>query len=312
MAAIEKADGNYARAAEAAEQSLAIRREHFPEQPAFQLEAMRIRADVTGGIADIDYAERSHRELIALSEEIFPSKHPELARDLNAFAAFLGSLRRYDEAEAIERRGRRYPQDGLWRGGRQIRLRPLTTSRVSSSSTARRRKRSGFIRQAVAIIDRLPDQEDFRALARLNLASALSVARQYEEALAVAEESIAMHKPLPPLAQRRLGALYGIKMQALAGLDRAKEAVAAGREMVATALGDTYEDASNLVAGFDGLFADPQGGRRGGGGARRGAAGHGDAAFQRSARAGSIATAPALWSGRPSRPPTDRFVRAET
>ena len=39
-------------------------------------------------------------------------------------------------------------------------------------------------------------------------------------------------------------------MQALAGLGRHEEAVAAGREMVAAAPSDTYEDASNLAVGL--------------------------------------------------------------
>jgi tetratricopeptide (TPR) repeat protein len=239
LAAIEEADGNFAEAADAAEQSLAIRREHFPDMKALQLEAMRFRADVTGGIADLDYAERAHRELIALSEEIFPPKHPELARDLNAFAAYLASFRRYDEAEAIERRvadilKTAYGEESAKYG---FTLHNLANFIVFNGKTD---EAIGLFRQSIAIIDSLPDQEDFRALARLNLASALVTARHYEEALTVSGESIALHAGLPNLAQRRLGALYGIRRQALAGLGRDPEAVAAGRARIAAAQGDTY------------------------------------------------------------------------
>ncbi len=249
LAGIERADGNYAKAAEAAEESIAIRRKYLPDMKAFQLEAMRIRADVTGGIADLDYAERAHRELIALSEEVFPPKHPELARDLNAFAAYLASFRRYDEAEAIERRVADILKAAYGEGGAKygFALHNLANFIVFNDKTE---EAIGLLRQAIAIIDSLPDQQDTRALARLNLASALVTARHYEDALTVSGESIALHAGLPGLAQRRLGALYGIRMQALAGLGRDAEAVAAGREMLVTAQGDTYEDASNLAVGL--------------------------------------------------------------
>jgi tetratricopeptide (TPR) repeat protein len=249
LAAIDKADGAYGDAVDAAERAIEIRREAFPDVPSLLLEPMRIRADASIGLADLDYSERAHRELIALSESIYPRNHPEIARDLNSFASLLASFRRYDEAEAIERRSAAilkvaYGETGAKYG---FALHNLATFIMFNGKAE---EAVDLFGQSIAIADRLPDEADFQALARFNRASALLQLGRFGDALAEAEESERRHRQLPALAQRRLSSVYGLEMQALAGLGRTEEALAAGRRMIATAGRTTYEDAANIAIGM--------------------------------------------------------------
>ena len=96
-------------------------------------------------------------------------------------------------------------------------------------------------------------------MARFNRASALLQLGRFGEALADAEDAEARHRRLPPPADRRLSSVYGLEMQALAGLGRGGEAIAAGRKMVAAAGTQTFEDAANIAIGmtrFAGLLID--------------------------------------------------------
>ena len=249
LAAIERVDGNFAAAVDAAERAIEIRRAAFPDVPSLQLEPMRIRADASTGLTDLQFSERAHRELIAFSETIFPGNHPEIARDLNSLAGFLASFRRFDEAEAIERRtlailGTAYGRESAKYA---FALHNLANFIVFNGKAD---EAISLYSDTVRIADGLPDQDDFRALARFSLASALVSVGRYGEARKTAMKAAVMHEALPGLAKRRLAAVYGVEMQALAGLARADDAIAAGRRMMNAAIIDTYEDATNMAVGM--------------------------------------------------------------
>ncbi len=249
LAAIDRADGRFRDAIDAAERAIALRREHQRDAPALLVEPMRIRAGAAEQTADYDFAEKAHREMVALAETVFPTNHPELARDLNAFAGLLASLRRFDEAEAIERRvagilrfaygenGAKYAY-GLHNLGSFIMFNGKAEEAVA------------LFAEAIAIADALPAQEDFRALARFSLGSALIQVGRYEDALAAADDAAARTRALPDIVANRLSAIAGVRMQALEQLGRRGEAIAAGREMVALGSGATREEAGNLAFGM--------------------------------------------------------------
>jgi tetratricopeptide (TPR) repeat protein len=249
LAAIDAADGDYAGAVDAAERAIEIRRAAFPDLPSLLVEPMRIRADASTGLADLDYSERAHRELIALSESLYPRNHPEIARDLNSFAALLASFRRYDEAEAIERRSAAILKVAYGEAGAKygFALHNLATFIMFNGKAE---EAVDLFGQSIAIADRLSDEADFQALARFNRASALLQLGRYGAALADAEEAERRHLMLPAPAQRRLSSVYGLEMQAFAGLGRTDDALAAGRKMAATAGTATYEDAANTAIGM--------------------------------------------------------------
>lgn len=252
VALVEKAYGNYSGAAGAADRAIAIFAEAFPDQPEKQLSAMRVRADASVGLADLDYSERAHRELIALSEKAFPPNHPEIARDLNAFANFLKSFGRFSEAEAIQRRAVEIlrvaygPQGAKYAFG----LNNLATAIMFKG---RDEEAIDLLSQAIAIADRIKEMDDFRAQTRVNLASALVWAGRFPEALAVVAEADRLFSKLDRDVSRELSLLRGIEMSALSGLDRFGEAVAAGRSMLALAKVETYDDATSLVTGLVGF-----------------------------------------------------------
>jgi tetratricopeptide (TPR) repeat protein len=217
--------------------------------PALLIEPMRIRARAAESAADLDFAEKAHREMIALAETVFPPTHPELARDLNAFAGLLASFRRFDEAEAIERRTVTILKAAYGEEGAKYAfgLHNLGSFIMFNGKAA---EAVALFDMAIAIADRLPGQEDFGTLARFSRGSALIQLGRYADALAAAADAETRTMTLPEMAQARLPAILGVKMQALAGLGRDGEAIAAGREMLALGPGPTYDEAANLAFGM--------------------------------------------------------------
>ncbi|MEO8667092.1 MAG: hypothetical protein ABI399_01135 [Bauldia sp.] len=252
LAAIEYADGHYREAVDAAEEAIAIRRQYAPDFRVLLIEPMRVRASAAEGIADLDCAERAHREMIALSESIYPPNHPEIARDLDSFAGLLASFRRFDEAEAIGRRSAAILKVAYGEAGAKyaFALHNLGTFIMFNGKAS---EAVDLFSAAIAIADRLPEQEDFRALARFNLASALIQVKRYGDALAAARDAETRTSALPPPVGNRLSAIYGVEMQALDGLGRYEEATAAGRQMIAAGSKATYQDAANLTYGMTSL-----------------------------------------------------------
>ncbi|CAN5143555.1 hypothetical protein BH10PSE9_BH10PSE9_22200 [soil metagenome] len=249
LSAIEVADGHYVTAVQAAEEAIRIRRESYPDVEALLVSPMRLRALASSGLTDLSYSEQAHRELVELSERVFPANHPEVARDFNAFAAFLATFRRYGEAEAIERRAAAILQVAYGDGGAKyaFALQNLATFIMFNGKAE---EAVGLIRQAIAIAAKLPDQEDFLGMTRINLASAEITLGRFADALATAQLAATLNAKLPVDAQKRLSSVHGLAMQALAGLKRPEEAIAEGRAMVTLLSQDTYEDAANRAIGL--------------------------------------------------------------
>jgi tetratricopeptide (TPR) repeat protein len=249
LSAIEIAEGHYLPAVEAAEEAIRIRRQSYPDVEALLLPPMRLRASASIGLTDLGYSEQAHRDLVALSERVFPANHPEVARDFNAFAAFLATFRRYGEAEAIERRAVAILKVAYGDGGAKyaFALQNLATFIMFNGKAE---EAAGLIRQAIAIASKLPGQDDFLGMARINLASAELTLGRFADALATAKLAETLNAKLPVDAQKRLSSVHGLAMQALAGLKRPEEAIAEGRAMVATLSQDTYEDAANRAIGL--------------------------------------------------------------
>lgn len=245
LAAVLRADERWAEALEAADEAIRIRR-RTGQPEALLLEPMRIRADVSTGIPDVDAAERAHRDLVELSRSLFPPTHPELARDLNALAIFLSSQGDLAEAAAILRRvaemlAAAYGEDSAKHA---YALQNLAIARMFDGGAE---EAVSLLERAIAITDRLPETGDFAVIARLNLASALAELARPDDVLEVVAAARARGADAVPRT-RSMAAAF--EMQAAAGLGRLPEAMEAGRRMLSAESITTYEDAHNALVGL--------------------------------------------------------------
>lgn len=104
LAKIRLAETDFAGAAEAARESLRLLKIHRPDEPANRIEPARKLAAALAALPDRAAAEDALKDMIAATEAAFSPAHPEVARDLNAYALFLQEAGRMTEAEALQRR----------------------------------------------------------------------------------------------------------------------------------------------------------------------------------------------------------------
>ena len=104
LAKVRLAESDFGGAAEAARESLRLLKTHRPDDAASRIEPARKLADALAAQPDRAAAEDALKDMIATTEAAFSPAHPEVARDLNAYALFLQEAGRNAEAEALQRR----------------------------------------------------------------------------------------------------------------------------------------------------------------------------------------------------------------
>ena len=95
---------DYEGARDAAAESLRIFRKYKPDEPAHQLEPARKLAEALSARDDHAATETAMKTMIEAAEKVFSPGHPEVARDLNAYALFLRARDRLPETEQVQRR----------------------------------------------------------------------------------------------------------------------------------------------------------------------------------------------------------------
>ncbi|MFN3891411.1 MAG: tetratricopeptide repeat protein [Beijerinckiaceae bacterium] len=247
LAAIEIEEEDYASAAKNAERAIEAYRTALPHVPVLQVEPMRKRARASEGLLDEAYADRAFRELIDLSVRIYRPDHPEVARDLNAYATFLQIAGRLDEAEALLRRAlvgleRAYGTQGLkYAYG-------LSNLANVISAAGRRAEAATLLEQALAIVGDAPERAEARATLRMNYANALNFLGRAQDALKIVQQ---IHDDLPSIGERRERAAVNADMigvLALAHLGRLEEAWGEGLKTLNRIPVRTKEDAQNAVS----------------------------------------------------------------
>jgi tetratricopeptide (TPR) repeat protein len=199
LAAIEIAEENYTAAAQAAERSIAAYREGFPDAPALQLEPMRKRAHASEGLLDTAFGDRAFRELIDLSVRIYRPEHPEVARDLNAYATFLQIAGRLDEAEGLLRRAVLRLERAYGSTGQKYAY-GLNNLAQILSMRGRHGEAAQWLERAITIVGDVADQAEIRAILRMNYANALNFLGRADEALAILKR---IQDDLPQMGGRR-------------------------------------------------------------------------------------------------------------
>jgi tetratricopeptide (TPR) repeat protein len=235
LAGIQIEEEAFSDAAKNAERAIEIFKQAIPEVPVLQIEPMRKRALASEGMVDAAYADRAFRELIDLSVRVYQPEHPEVARDLNAYAMFLQVEGRWDEAEGLMRRAvkgleRAYGATGLkYAYG----LERVDIHRVQIC--------------ALTIAGDAPDRAGMRALLRLNYANALNLLGRPEEALAILQK---IRDELPIIRDKpERHALNAdmMSVMSLARLGRLEDSWSAGAKLLDQMQIRTKEDAQNVV-----------------------------------------------------------------
>jgi tetratricopeptide (TPR) repeat protein len=246
LAAIELADEDFASAARSAEKAIEAYRTALPNVPLLQLEPMRKRATASEGLNDDAYADRVFRELIDLSVRLYRPEHPEVARDLNAYAMYLQVAGRWEEAEGLLRRAvkgleRAYSATGLkYAYG-------LNNLANVLARTANRQEALRLLEQALAIVGDTQDRADVRALLRLNYANSLNLLDRPDDALTVLQK---IRDELPIIRDKpERHALNAdmIGVMSLARLGRLGDSWRAGVQTLEKMQIRTKEDAQNVV-----------------------------------------------------------------
>ena len=104
LAGIDLRLARYDRAAELAEQALALRRRHAGPRHPEVARSLDDLASIELGRGDVEAAERLYREALTLRRELFAESHAEIATSLNYLANIHFEHRRLGEAEALYRR----------------------------------------------------------------------------------------------------------------------------------------------------------------------------------------------------------------
>lgn len=246
LAGIQIEEEAFSDAAKSAERAIEIFKQAIPEVPVLQIEPMRKRALASEGMVDAAYADRAFRELIDLSVRVYQPEHPEVARDLNAYAMFLQVEGRWDEAEGLMRRAvkgleRAYGATGLKYAYGLNNLANILAKSASRSEAAL------LLEHALTIAGDAPDRAGMRALLRLNYANALNLLGRPEEALAILQK---IRDELPIIRDKpERHALNAdmMSVMSLARLGRLEDSWSAGAKLLDQMQIRTKEDAQNVV-----------------------------------------------------------------
>ena len=221
LAAILIEEEDYPAAAQAAERALDAYRTGFPDQPALLHEPMRKRAEASEGLLDAAYGERAFSELIDLSSKIYRPEHPEVARDLNAYAGFLETAGRLAEAEGVQRRAlagldRAYGADGRKVGYALNNLGKLI------AALGRHAEAAQMFDRALAIFGDARDQAEARSIVRINYANSLNFLQRSDEAMDLVERVRADLANLDDRRERYENGADMLGMMTLAHMGRLK------------------------------------------------------------------------------------------
>ncbi len=233
-------------AAKSAERAVAIFREAFPDTPALQIEPMRKRARASEGMTDSAYADRAFRELIDLSVRLYRPEHPEVARDLNAYAMFLQVEGRWDEAEGLLRRAVKGLERAYGATGAKYAYGLNNLANVLSRAS-NRSEAAQLLEHALAIAGDAPERADMRALLRLNYANALNMLDRPKEALSVLQK---IRDELPLIREKPERHALNADMMtvmSLARLGRLEDSWRAGAKTLDQMQIRTKEDAQNVI-----------------------------------------------------------------
>ena len=246
LSAIELAEEDFTESAKNAENAIDAYRTALPHVPLLQLEPMRKRATASEGLRDPAYADRAFRELLDLSVRIYRPDHPEVSRDLNAYANYLLIAGRLDEAEALLRRALVGLERGYGAAGQKYAYGLSNLANVISR-TGRNEEAAALLEKAILIIGDAQDRAETRAILRMNYANALNFLGRAQESLKIIDQ---IREDLPNMGEKRDRydvSANMIGVMSLAHLGRLEDAWNEGVKTFKRIPVRTKEDAQNGV-----------------------------------------------------------------
>lgn len=247
LAGLRLADEDYDGAREAAAEALRIFRQHRPDEPGLRLEPARKLAEALAARADHAAAEQALKDMIATTEQVFAPGHPEVARDLNAYALFLRERDRLPETEKAQRRvveilaaayGETSPKYAY----------ALTNLAVTLTALDRPAEAIAPLRRAADILGAAPGLESERIGALASLAGAQRAMGQPRAALKTLDEAVRISQETADLALGYETSLLidGNAIAALYDIDAHDEAWRIASAMLARRGKASRADAANL------------------------------------------------------------------
>lgn len=220
--------------------------------PVIVLEALAVRARAAFAVADDDRADSYQRALMIYAQDVFPSGHPEFADYLGAYADYHATFFRPEEAADLQRQVVAMLEATFGPASRRT-ARAIHDLALHRGAAGDNTEAIALLEKVVELLDADPTAGYEQAIARLNLAARFADSGKFEAALTVIHEAEALAAGQPRLDHIVYG-LRLVEMQALTGLDRLPEALAAGAAMMRLANPDTSTDRQNMILGEQ-LFA---------------------------------------------------------
>ncbi len=246
LAAIKLAEEDFTESAKNAERAIDAYRTALPNVPVLQLEPMRKRATASEGLRDPVYADRAFRELIELSVRIYRPDHPEVSRDLNAYANYLLIAGRLNEAEALLRRALVGLERGYGVSGQKYAYGLSNLANVISRA-GRNQEAASLLEKAIVIVGDGKDRAEARAILRMNYANALNFLGRAQDSLTIIKQ---IQDDLPHMGEQKERYAVSADMigvMSLAHLGRLKDAWNEGVKTFKRMPLRTKEDAQNGV-----------------------------------------------------------------